>query len=104
MDFRINATTHRERSAVTKDVQDVLAACNGYVLDSHLYSNISTVLNIEIPASAIDALIKELEALELRIKSERPRDVNDQVVRGTLQITFVHNDPDIRHEVPMVPG
>jgi hypothetical protein len=104
MHLRINATTDRERYEITKEIQDVLAACNGYVLDSHLYSNISTVLNIEINASAIDAFINELEALGMRIKCERSLDVNDQDVRGTLQITFVHNDPDIRHEVPMVPG
>ncbi|HET6512038.1 MAG TPA: hypothetical protein VFH43_07600 [Candidatus Kapabacteria bacterium] len=104
MHLRINATTDRERYGITKEIQDALTRNGGYVLDSHLYSNISTVLNIEIPGTAIDELLNELEALGMRIKCERPRGESDQDVRGTLQITFVHNDPDIRHEVPMVPG
>ncbi len=104
MDFRINTTTHRERYEITKEIQDVLAACSGYVLDSHLYSNISTVLNIEISAISVDGLIAGLEGLELNVKWELSRHTNARELRGTLQITFVHNDPDIRHEVPMVPG
>lgn len=104
MRFRINATTHRERYEITNLVLDAVSSNNGFVLDSHLYSNISTVLNIEIAAEALDSLVSELEGLGLNVKCESPAGAIVGKLLGTLQITFVHNDPDIRHEVPMVPG
>lgn len=30
--------------------------------------------------------------------------LKEQELVGTLQITFVHNEPDLRRDIPAVPG
>jgi hypothetical protein len=43
--------------------------------------------------------VDELNALSLRSGQ-----AVDEEIPGTLQVTFVHNDPDLRIEVPPIPG
>jgi hypothetical protein len=63
----------------------------------------------------VGRLRSALGALELRLSDESERALADfnraepaasagSDVLGTLQITFVHDEPDLRIEVPAVPG
>ena len=107
----INVSTRAERNAITAQVKEALLASGGWVVDFHHFSNLSLCINFEIEPQHIGRLYEALTALDVRIADagreqlaslrERPG-AGD--VRGTLQITFIHDEPDLRREVPPIPG
>ena len=93
----------RARSAITDS--------GGWILDAKLFSNVSINLSFEIPASRIGSLRDALESIELHLSTSslesiarRHADQQSGDIAGSLQITFIHNDPDLRIEVPAIPG
>jgi len=93
----------RARTAITDS--------GGWILDAKLFSNVSINLSFEIPASRIDSLRDALKLIELRLsisslesiaqhRSEEP----SGDIAGSLQITFIHDEPDLRIQVPAIPG
>ena len=75
------------------------------------------VIIFELPLLYLEALYNELKAIDLKLTEEsekvfkelssiplNPKQQSDQNVTGTLQITFIHNEPDLRIEVPAIPG
>jgi hypothetical protein len=102
--FRINAVTQANRYEATTIAEEVLASLGGFILDHHLYSNVSTVLNVELQLDRIDELVDHLAKRGFTVSSSKHIESRAQAAQGTLQITFVHDEPDIRHEVPAVPG
>lgn len=90
----------------------------GFVIDFHMFSNLSICLNFEVSAKKIGDLYAALKATGLRLTEESERVLADcskqaeqlsaeagaSEVAGTLAITFIHNEPDLRIEVPPIPG
>lgn len=93
-------------------VDDALGAARACILDVHFFAGVQTVLSFEVPRSLLPALARGLSqagveldeasrvALEARAQDGEP----SESVEGTLAITLAHGDPDLRHEVPAVPG
>lgn len=93
----------RARSAITDS--------GGWILDAKLFSNVSINLSFEIPASRIDSLLDALESIELHLSpssleslAQHRSDQTSGDIAGSLQITFIHDEPDLRIEVPAIPG
>jgi len=93
----------RARNAITDS--------GGWILDAKLFSNVSINLCFEIPASRMGSLLDALELIELHLspsslesiaqhRSEEP----SGDIAGSLQITFIHDEPDLRIQVPAIPG
>lgn len=112
--LQLNATTRSPRHQVIELAKDAITAGGGWILDFTLFSNVSICLNFELPVNQVnrlrDALLttdlwwseSSLQAFEdfaAPSLQEEPPDL-----RGTLQITFIHDEPDLRIPVPMVPG
>jgi hypothetical protein len=107
----INLSTHSDRNAITTQVKEALVASGGWVVDFHHFSNLSLCINFEIESQHLPQLHKALTALDVRLSNEscaqllslqdRP---GERDVRGTLQITFIHDEPDLRRNVPPIPG
>lgn len=89
----------------------------GWILDHHLFSNIAISLTFEIASACVGRLLDELRATGLELTSElrshlaAPADgmrgtgvSDDGDITGYLQITFVHDEPDLRRDVPAIPG
>lgn len=97
-------------------VREALLKSGGDILDVHFFSNISLCLNFELPQRRIRQLQSSLEEINLKLSAETLDSLasyqtpeNDDggalsSVPGTLQITFIHNEPDLRLEVPAIPG
>ncbi|MEK6286440.1 MAG: hypothetical protein AABO57_11915 [Acidobacteriota bacterium] len=99
-------------------VRSALAASAAWVLDVKQFSNVSVCFSFEIPGNRVARLREALAAADLRLT----RESNDSFasfsasnesagegsqttdVAGTLQITFIHNEPDLKIEVPRIPG
>jgi len=91
----------RARSAITEN--------GGWILDAKLFSNVSINLSFEIPASRIGSLRDALALIELHLTTSSLESIaqhrsDESDIAGSLQITFIHNEPDIRIQVPAIPG
>ena len=116
--LRINGITRRDRQEMITRVKEAILQGGGFIVDFHMFSNLSICLNFEISAGKICDLSVALKRTELRLTEESNDLLTDyckQVeqlseeagaseVAGTLEITFIHNEPDLRIEVPPIPG
>jgi hypothetical protein len=106
--------TRSERRAVIGRSSNTIAESGGSILDSRFFSNLSVSLLIEIQRSGLVLLADRLKkiglvpALDTDQKMDRlveaAKTAPQEIVSATVQITFVHDDPDLSHEVPAVPG
>jgi hypothetical protein len=116
--LRLNGFTTVNRHQMIPLAREALLKNGGDILDVHFFSNISLCVNFELPANRIRQLQSSLEAIDLQLSAEtrkslasyRTPEADDSGAEssahasGTLQITFIHNEPDLRIEVPAVPG
>jgi hypothetical protein len=89
-------------------VERAIREAGGWVTDFRQFSNFAVVLEIQIPAGRLASLPALIEAEGISLSppvGETPdpeRGVEE--VTGTLRIEFLHDEPDLRIEVPAVPG
>jgi hypothetical protein len=81
----------------------------------HRLSSVLKHLNLhqfEVSRSKLSSLAASLQETGLHLSQEsleQLRPTNDSMLKqqdlaGTLQITFIHDEPDLIREVPAVPG
>lgn len=100
-------------------VREAFAASNASILDFKMFSNVSLSIIFELPARRIGELANALAATGLRLSAESRELMADRQQRyvegespqqqqaeitGALQITFIHDEPDLRLDVPAIPG
>ena len=110
--LRLDGFTKAERIQMTAHVSEAINQAGAWITDFHLYSNILTCINFEVPSANLDKLAVSLQETGLHLSQEsldQLMGANDSTLKekelvGTLQITFVHNEPDLLREVPAVPG
>jgi len=115
--IRINGFTRKERNLIIGSLGEAIGAAGGWILDSKMYSNKSIAIIFELPLLSLKTFYDELNAIELKLTEESEKifkelssislDVKNQStlnLTGTLQITFIHNEPDLRIEIPAIPG
>lgn len=116
--LRINASTRADRVEMTALAERAILDSGGWILDFKQFSNVSVCINFEIPAKNVERLRQALKATDLRLTGEsddalashsgpqdRPRAESKEAdVSGTLQITFIHDEPDLRRHIPAIPG
>ena len=110
--LQLDGSTHQDRHEVTQRVLAVLGRV-GFVLDTKVFSNLATVFFFESEVRHLERLReglleaglllspKELERLEALVAGGEDE---ERTVRGTLRVTFVHDEPDLKGDVPAVPG
>jgi hypothetical protein len=114
--IRINAFTRADRNEVILLASEAINSSGGWLIDSKLFSNVSINFNFEIEMKNVERLYRALDVIDIRLteKSRAALEVLTQSasnadapagdVVGTLQITFIHNEPDLRIEIPPIPG
>lgn len=108
--FMIEASTRRERKEATSLAFDCINRLGGWIDDSHMFSNIMTNIRFTIAAGRLGPLLAALGDEAITIEPEAagraaavpPGAENEQSC--TLQLTFIHDEPDLRREIPAVPG
>jgi len=108
---RLTAFTRQNRGAVIARVRDAFAACGGWIADFHQFSNLSLCINFQIPGSQLADLCAAFRQIGLEIADDlesrrlgAPTTIDNSDVVGTLQITFIHDEPDLIIPVPPIPG
>ncbi|MEG4343152.1 hypothetical protein QUB70_07640 [Microcoleus sp. A003_D6] len=109
---RLDGFTKAERIQMTAHVSEAINQAGAWITDFHLYSNILICINFQVPIANLDRLAATLQETGLHLSQEsidQLMPANDSTLKekellGTLQITFVHNEPDLLRDVPAVPG
>ena len=115
--LRLNAVTRGDRHETITRAERAIQEC-GFVTDFHMFSNQSISLNFELAVGKVGTLYGLLQDTGLKFSEESRRllenfqrgmeqlnaEARASEVTGTLQITFFHEEPDLRIEVPPIPG
>lgn len=114
MKKRVNivAVTGAERQTVVDSIGKTVTEVGGWVDDVNFFSNISISLRSFVPSAQATALGDRLIAVGLKLDPETISELEEVVGTNpadfeflcSLQVTFFHNEPDLRRHIPSVPG
>lgn len=116
--LRINGLTQQDRIQTTSTLSAAISKGGGWIVDFHRFSNLLLCINFEIPFERIGYLYQELLETDLLLELEsherlisygkeaQQTDSKDKGtdISGTLQVMFIHNEPDLERPVLAVPG
>ena len=104
----LNAVTRTERHAAIGLVRTALSDAGAWVLDFLEYSNVSATIAFAVAADRVGRLSKALATLPFAWKegdlAELAGPRRGEEIQGSLQIIFVHSEPDVKQIIPSVPG
>jgi hypothetical protein len=106
----VNLSTRAARLRITAQAKEAISKSGGWIVDFHHFSNLSLCINFEIESHRVGELHSALASLDVRISDASHEQLaalqeeGDDEVIGTLQITFIHSEPDLRRDVPPIPG
>ena len=101
--LRINGLTSEDRHHMIPLLRDAIMSSGGWIMDFHLFSNISICINFELPLRHAGKFHAALCSLSLRLSEESAsaleayRHASEQTgensadvdLSGTLQVTFI---------------
>ncbi len=108
----MNGVTSADRHEVTAAVDRVILGFEGWVVDHTLFSNIAITLRLSLPMGKLDDFRQRLGEAGVRLDDASPEpahsiapdDDGEAEITVSLNITFIHDEPDLRRTVPAVPG
>lgn len=104
----LNGVTRTERNLLIGQVTEQLGKVGGWVEDVYFFSNIAANLKCRVPGPALPILATSLAGLainfghDLDLLVEAIATTDEQPV--AIQLTFAHDEPDLRRTIPAVPG
>jgi hypothetical protein len=116
--LHINASTSRDRHAVVEELERLLGEVGAWITDCHPFSNVSLNVSFEISGSAAAGALaagfweSRLQQAGLQVSAACLAALRETIARcapdaalgGTVQITFFHQERDLRIPVPAIPG
>ncbi len=106
--IELHAIAEGERLELTARIRQALGAAGAWITGHQEFSNISLCIRFEIDAARLPDLERELTATGARLDSETTRQFRQAApgaaVAGTLQVAFIHTEPDLRQDIPAIPG
>jgi len=103
----LSAVTRVERKAATSFVFDTVNRLGGWIDDTRMYSNLMNTIRLTLPAGAFAELVAVLSEAGIAVDPPEGLDeIRDPAAErmATLQLTFIHDEPDLKREIPAVPG
>jgi hypothetical protein len=102
----MTAVTRVERRLATQQVFDTVNRLGGWIDDTKMYSNLMYAIRLTLPAGAFRAFADALGEAGIMVELPQQDISGDPAAErmATLQLSFVHDEPDLRREVPAVPG
>lgn len=108
---RLNGFTRAERLASVSRMREAIVSSKGWIIDFSEFSNLSICLRFQAPGESWLSLIKALRAAEIKFSGESElvlagieMDLPEGMIECSLQVLFVHNEPDFRRKVLAIPG
>ena len=90
-------------------IDDAFGEARASILDVHFFSGVHVSFAFEVHGSDVatlgDALARARVVLdEDSLGALQEAKELDRAIQGTLAVTFAQGDPNVRHEIPKVPG
>ena len=98
---RFSIFTAMNRNIAISQVCDAVSEASGWIVDQSFFSNIAATINFELPSHSLQKFQQALQAkgLKAHIEGELPA-ADSADVRGTLALTFSHDESDLKRDVP----
>jgi hypothetical protein len=109
----LTGVTHANRHQVTADVNDAVVSSGGWVTDHTFFSNIATNFRMVLAPAGLARFHELVLKAGVHLDEESEAALADLIAKekglpeelpASLNVTFIHNEPDLRREVPAVPG
>jgi hypothetical protein len=99
--IQLEAVTSRDFHAAIADVSAAITGCGGWITNHQFYSNTMAMIAFELPADKVADLIGRFNEAQISTRDFAiPSAQELQEIKGQLNITFMHNNPDLRRTVP----
>ena len=98
---RFSIVTRMDRNLAISKVCEAISTSGGWIEDQFFFSNKAATIRFEMPFPSTGILQSRLleEGLKLHAEGELPSgDAGD--FRGAISLTFVHQEPDLKRDVP----
>ena len=101
------------RHQVTADVSDAISSTGGWVINHALFSNIAITIQFSLPSQRLAEFQDRVVAAGVRLDADSMGKIQAMLrkhaakpldITASLNITFKHDEPDLRREIPAVPG
>ncbi|WP_088892869.1 hypothetical protein [Leptolyngbya ohadii] len=110
--LQLDGFTKAERITMTDRVSQAINQAGAWITDFHQYSNVLICINFEVSIADVGKLSESLQETGLHLSQESLEQLmafsestlKQKELPGTLQITFIHNEPDMLRDIPAVPG
>ncbi|MGM0752442.1 MAG: hypothetical protein ACQET6_10935 [Bacillota bacterium] len=113
--IRIKGFTRENRHEMIDYAVSSISKCSGWVTNHTMYSNKMIVINFEIEVSGIKELLHLLYQNGLNLFEESNEIINtfpeiivktnaDKEMIGSLNLTFINDEPNTRNHIPAIPG
>jgi hypothetical protein len=114
----LSAVTRVNRHAAMAGINDAINSL-GWIEQHVLFSNIQVNFRFNMAAAKLPALAERLDALGVHLDAAASQEIAELVRKAegngggkadaaelpaSLAVTFLHNEPDMKREVPAVPG
>lgn len=113
--IRIKGFTRENRYGMIDYAVSSISKCSGWVTNHTMYANKMIVINFEIEVKGVrellhlfnqNGLVLSEESIELL--NDFPEDIvianKDKEIIGSINITFVNDEPTTRNHIPAIPG
>ena len=99
--IQLEGTTSRDFHSAITDISSAITDCGGWVTNHQFYSNIMAMVAFELPANKLVYLIERLNLAKISTRGLQFLPTSEpQEIKGQINITFIHNKPDIIRTVP----
>ncbi len=109
----LSGVSKANRYDVTAEIDRAIMGLGGWITGHGLFSNILVTFRFEMPTAQFPALADRLAASGVHLDEDSlawleavaihsPNSMKE--IPASIAVTFLHNEPDLRHEVPAVPG
>jgi len=99
----LRGVTAVARDEATTRIRDAFSDAGAWITDVHFFSGVCTVFSFDAPD--LPRLAAALAQAGVALDDPSTRALATQGAdSGSLNVTFTHGDPDLRIEVPSVPG
>jgi len=106
---RLNGVTKEPRTAAVAAARDALLRRGAFITDYREFSNVSVCIHFECEGADLRSIAKALAGARFGLSAESVEALwasipEERQVKGMLQLTFVHGEPDLKQTIPAVPG
>lgn len=99
--IHISIVTTIERNDSISRTREAIGRSDGWISDHTFLSNMATTINFELPVTGTESFVCELERVGFQVTVEGDVPKGDEGdLRGQILFTFVHQEPDLKREVP----